>query len=74
MKIKTKFNVEDEVYLIHSNKIVKAKVVEIHTVNFNNNKGSHIKITYALSLPDKYSIQVEEKELFVTKQELLDSL
>ena len=37
MKIKTKFNVEDEVYLLHSNKIVKAKVIEIHTTSFNDN-------------------------------------
>lgn len=74
MEINTKFNVEDEVYLLHSNKIVKAKIIEIHITSFNNNKGPYMKITYALSLPDKYRTQVEEKELFITKQELLDSL
>ena len=74
MEIKTKFNVEDEIYLLHSNKIVKAKVIEIHTINFYSIKGPRIKITYELRFPDKYRIQVEEKELFITKQELLDSL
>ena len=67
MKIETKLNIKDECYFLHQNTIKKC-IIEKIKIN-----------VFELNLEIKYEIKFNsflylEKDLFKTKQELLDSL
>lgn len=72
MKIKTKFNVDEEAFIIFLNKIYKVKVYSIEII-----VGDDIYIKYTLHnnpSGSQYTKIFEESELFKTKEELIDSL
>ena len=71
MEIKTKFNLEDEVYFMHSNSIVKDKICIIDC-KVQNWKNTEISIEYIFAYMSR--TVVKEDKCFATKQELLDSL
>lgn len=64
--IETKFNVGDEVWVIHSNKVSTYQVRGIHVFCSNN----CIEISYVTEA----SVPHPENKLFATKDELLKSL
>ena len=66
MKIETKFNIGDEVWFRRCNVIVKGIVDIIFIADVEG-----LRICYGLC---DYDNALLEKELFRTKQELLDSL
>ena len=60
MKIITKFNVGDSVYYIEGKqKIVKAKIVKIKTLTYNEKKCNEISILYELE-GNGYSFKQDE--------------
>ena len=80
MTIETKFKVDDTCYTIIDRKIETGKVylvkVEVGGLLLINNK-PETSVSYIISLSKNYSpnkITIQEKYLFATKQELLDSL
>lgn len=68
MKIKTKFNKGQRVYLLYNNKIVQRIILSIE-VNYAFEYLTPV-IWYGLEHIGKH----KEEELFATKQELIDSL
>ena len=68
MEIKTKFNINDEVWFIYDNKVIKRKIVRI-----NIEIESEQRTIYRLN-PCINNVLLEEKNLFPTKEELLKSL
>jgi len=74
MTIETKFNIGDEVWFMHNNKPLK---VNIRVVNFSFETKASIKYLVSSKnqkINDEYSIFVWEKDLFPSKQDLLNSL
>ena len=69
MEIKTKFNINDEVWFIYDNKVIKRKIVRI-----NIEIESEQRTIYRLNPCINNVLQFEEKNLFPTKEELLKSL
>lgn len=72
MQIETKFNIGDEVFVMHLNKVtlVKIKLFDARV------SASGIFTTYeTLSVPEGYLIGgITEDKIFSTKQELINSL
>lgn len=68
MIIETKFNINDEVWLIDSNIVTKRNVTEIE-INIDNSNLTFIR--YKLNFCENRYL---EKELFKTKEELIASL
>lgn len=73
IEIKTKYNIEDEVYALHKNKVAKVKIKGIGSSV--SNFGTIIKYTTDMveGLFESNKVFTEE-ELFKTKEELLKSL
>ena len=67
MKIETKYNVGDKVWLICGNKAVEKMITQFDVII----KGPSPKITYQLNYE---STDVDEYKLFKSKEELLKSL
>ena len=77
MNIETKFNVNEEVYMIIGSKLVVGTVEEIVVVTFGNphtmlNAG--MTIHYNVGRPNKVPTRVEEKNLFKTKKGAMQEL
>lgn len=74
MKIETRFNVDDNVYFMHENRVATGKVA---VVQFYAHKPYNDKVVagtkYYLKNSGKSDGYMEE-ELFASKQELLNSL
>lgn len=74
MKIETRFNVDDEVYFMHKNKVASAKVAafQVYAHKPYNDKVVTGAIYYLKNSgkSDGYT----EEELFTSKEELLNSL
>lgn len=70
MKIETKFNLDDEVFVIWENKVCHAVVtaIDIHISCLP------MKIIYQVQFETAGIIGFYEERLFATKQELIDSL
>jgi hypothetical protein len=70
MEIKTKFNVLDEVYFMHENKVHRAKIIAL-LIEVYKQSPSIIKtdITYKFGY-----VRKPEELVFKTKEELLKSL
>lgn len=73
MEIKTKYNLDDEVYTLHKNKVAKVKIRGVECVVCNS--WSIIKYTTDIveGLFETGKV-FKEEELFKTKEELLKSL
>jgi hypothetical protein len=76
MKLKTKFNVDDFVYVMFDNKIEKLKVSRIQMdIQMDNNKEECCIIKYIMiNNINTFELIYEEKFVFKTKKELLESL
>lgn len=73
MEIKTKYNIGDKVYTLHKNKITKVKIKAVNCALSNTERyiGYATDIVEGLFNSNKV---FTEKELFKTKEELLESL
>lgn len=75
MTINTKFNINDEVWFMYHNKVTKGNVTGIWI-----QKSSNLcswwgdKVKYCVQINLKQENEVEENNLFITKEELLKSL
>ena len=69
MEIKTKFNLEDNVFFIHNNKAVDGIIKKI-LINVENDT---FTIKYKILIDRKYKF-FQEENVFKTKKELLESL
>ena len=70
MKVETKFNVDDKVWLIDNNRVVNATIASVWAFkNIHTNK--KVEIRYSMFNVDKDRY---ESEVFATKEELLASL
>ena len=78
MKINTKFELGQEVFYMLENAICYSKIMEIRTETMydkENDKQGYQNILYKLDKIIKGKLfYKDEKSLFATKQELLDSL
>lgn len=85
MVIKTIYNVGDRVYFIHDKRIINRRiervVIEVNHYDLTNPFFSRIKINYILNFMStdgvtdlKKSLGIEEKYLFNTREELINSL
>ena len=74
MKIETRFNVDDEVYFMHENKVASAQVATVH-VYTHKPLGDRVVIStkYYLKHSGKSDGYMEDA-LFASKEELLKSL
>ena len=73
MKIETKYDIDQEVWLEH---FMKISIARISHIDIYVNKNGSVKPMYWVVIPpsDTPIFKYEERELFRTKQELLDSL
>lgn len=80
MEIKTKYNINDEVYFIHGNKIRYNKIYRIDIIIYEENDKVIPRIKYTIDLGIKTGrvcdtiTSREEEELFSTKEELIKSI
>ena len=84
MKIETKYELTDELYFIHNNKINSKKPIKINiriTNRYIEDTYNFIKEFYIFSIEEKSSLGVKSiiveltgDEVFKTKEELLKSL
>lgn len=79
MKIETKYNTEDEVYVMHDNKIQCGTIHEVYIKKYgnfqyitNDYKGRTF-ISYKVNLSSTCAI-FDEKKVYKTKEELIKSL
>lgn len=72
MQIETKFNVDEEVFIMFQNKVQKSKIYWIDIRVYSEG----ISIKYDIrTVPEGYCDgQIPENRIFATKQELLNSL
>lgn len=74
MKIETKYNIEDEVFTMYSDKIVKGRINGIRFIKSNNMCSWGDSLTYNLQLERVGYIDRLENKLFKTKEELIANL
>ena len=82
MEIKTKYNINDEVYFIHDNKILHKEItsIDIRITRASTNKEESIAmVEYTINLGFAEKVRNTfttrlEFELFSTKEELLKTL
>lgn len=77
MELKTKFNLDQEVYFIHENKVIKGNILTINTKSISKgfNMGYVYKEIYIVDIPGTNNkIEKDSIETFATKEELLKSL
>lgn len=73
IRLSTKFGIEDDVYVMHENKIHKGKVVRIDCILQKTTPKN--TILYTLDLPNVSNpVQLPEKLCFESKEKLIDSL
>ena len=74
MKIETRFNIDDEVYFMHENKVASAQVATVQVYSHKPYGGSVVTDTkYYLKKLGKSDGYMEDA-LFASKEELLNSL
>lgn len=81
MEIKTKYDIGDNVYFIHNNKIIHNKItrIEISIAGLKNKEESIAMVEYTIDLGfaekvrDTFTTRLEF-ELFTTKEELFKTL
>jgi hypothetical protein len=67
MEVKTKFDIDDIVFLISNNKVSSQKVTGF-AIDVEDGK---VEISYSLNFSDS---KIDESKLFKTKEELINSL
>ena len=70
MKLETKYNIGDEVWLIGNHALLQGKIIKL---SLDVEKCNEINISYFVQT-DKFNGWVDSEYVFRTKQELLDSL
>lgn len=73
MEIKTKYDIGDEVYTLHKNKVVKVKIKAVSCSLSNTGRYTGYATDIVEGLFESNKVFIEE-ELFKTKEELLKSL
>ena len=76
MNIETKFDVGDQVFLMHDNKVTHAKIMFI-LISVQSQRSDNLVIKYDLITPSPDYIllkDLKESLLFKTKEDLLNSL
>jgi hypothetical protein len=76
MKVETKFDVGNQVFLMHDNKVVHAKITFI-LISVQSQRSDNPVIKYDLMTPSPDYILlkgIKESLLFKTKEDLLNSL
>ena len=77
INIKTKFDLNELVYVLYNNKVVIAKIIDIHTVTHNMENHFDVTIKYYLVDADDKTHRLgyyQEENIFDTKKQLLESL
>lgn len=83
MTIETKYNIGDEVWLMEANKCMSGKIVGFrHTYGIGHRYGhlytgkESVRIDYSIEIPYRifHAVDIEERRVFSTKEELLKSL
>jgi len=69
-----KFNLNDEVYYMHDNKLKSGRVLGIRFHDYGYPKCSNPILLYDVSMPGMLSISRIETEVFKTREELLTYL
>lgn len=71
MKTETKYNIHDEVFILHDNKVKNEPICGIELkVDFL----SKIKVNYIFRTDSLDEYSLDESKVFKTKQELIESL
>lgn len=70
MTIETKFNVDDEVFVLHNNKIHKVRVIGVFAFAEYNTCGVNYRVRFEAGGETKF----EEDRLYATKLSLINSL
>lgn len=72
MKIEARFDVNDSVYVLSNNKVYNGRVKEI---SFKRTRlKEEDEITYVVSITPSESCTRDESHVFISKEELLESL
>ena len=74
MDIKTKYNIGDKVFYIHNNQLCKGAVHDIHVLVFPDGLKRNISISYSIRNFSILKSLIFEKDLFGTKEELINNL
>lgn len=76
MRIQTKFNTKQEVYLVKDNKVVSGEIVNVYASIYSYKDDSDSKnISYDLIIKDEVDVEEwGEEKLFATKEELAKHL
>lgn len=78
MTIETKYNINDKVYFIATNKIHLGKIYEINNINiYNDGNNAIVVIKYNLEYGlknNKKLITLGENDLFPTREKLIETL
>ena len=77
INIKTKYDLNQLVYVLFNNKIVIARIIDIHIITHNMENHNDIIIKYYLVDADNKSYRLgyyQETNMFDTKKQLLESL
>lgn len=77
IQIKTKFDLNELVYILYNNKVIIAKIIDIHTIT--HNMENHLDVTVKYYLVDANDTThrlgyYHEITMFDTKKQLLESL
>ena len=72
MDIKTKYDIGQSVFFMDNNRVQVGKIDQIHIeVRYNGGEDNKVRISYSLFTTTKF---YGDKELFLTKEELIESL
>ena len=77
IQIKTKHDLNELVYVLYNNKVVIARITDIHTITHNLENLVDITIKYYLVDADDKTNRLgyyQEENIFDTKKQLLESL
>lgn len=77
IQIKTKYDLNQLVYVLYNNKIIIARIIDIHTITHEMENHIDITIKYYLVDSDNKTHRLgyyHEENIFDTKKQLLESL
>ena len=77
INIKTKYDLNQLVYVLHSNKIMIAKIIDIQIISHTMEKHNSVTLKYYLVDANDRTNRLgyyQEENMFDTKEQLLESL
>ena len=77
INIKTKFDLNQLVYILYNNKVIIARIIDIQIISHNMEKHNDLAIEYYLVDADDKNRRLGfylEENIFDTKKQLLESL